>query len=260
MKKDTILITGATKGLGRALSYQLARKNRTLILIGRSEDLLLELARDLKAQGVTVFTYTVDLTEIEKLESLVQTILTDVGSVDAIINNAGFGLFEFATETLRATTTNMFQLNVLAMMELNCLLIPGLIKQTNKTHIINIGSLAGKIATPKATSYAATKHAVIGYSNALRLELKATNVAVTTVNLGPMKTSFFKTADESGYYEQAVEKIMLTPEKVATKIDQLLYTNKRELNLPLWMSIGSKLHAIFPRTLEFIMQGAFNKK
>lgn len=260
MKKDTILITGATKGLGRALSYQLARNNRTLILIGRSEDLLIDLAHDLKARGTTVFTYTADLTEIENIASLVKTILTDIESVDIIINNAGFGLFEYATGTARETTANMFQLNVLAMMELNRLFIPEWIKQKTKAHIINIGSLAGKLATPKATSYAATKHAVIGYSNALRLELKATNIAVTTVNLGPMKTSFFRTADASGNYERAVEKIMLTPEKVATKIDQLLYTNKRELNLPLWMNIGSKLHALFPRTLEFFMRGAFNKK
>ncbi len=260
MKKDTILITGATKGLGRALSYQLARSNRTLVLIGRSEDLLKELTHDLQEKGATVYTYPVDLTDIEQLEALVETILTDVESVDVLINNAGFGLFEYATGTARETTANMFQLNVLAMMELNRLLIPELIKQQTKTHIINIGSLAGKLATPKATSYAATKHAVIGYSNALRLELKATNVAVTTVNLGPMKTSFFKTADTSGHYEQAVEKIMLTPEKVAIKIDQLLYSNKRELNLPVWMSAGSKFHALFPRTLEFFMQGAFNKK
>lgn len=260
MKKDTILITGATKGLGRALSYQLARSNRTLVLIGRSEDLLTDLARDLKAKGAIVYTYAFDLTEIEKLEARVDTILTDVKSVDVIINNAGFGLFEYATGTTRETTANMFQLNVLAMMELNRLFIPEFIKQKTKTHIINIGSLAGKLATPKATSYAATKHAVIGYSNALRLELKATKVAVTTVNLGPMKTSFFKVADESGNYERAVEKIMLTPEKVAAKIDQLLYTNKRELNLPIWMSVGSKIHALFPRTLEFFMQGAFNKK
>ncbi|MGM0523209.1 MAG: SDR family NAD(P)-dependent oxidoreductase [Bacillota bacterium] len=260
MKKDTILITGATKGLGRALSYQLARNNRTLVLIGRSEDLLTDLARDLTQNGAKVFTYSVDLTEIDKLERLVETILTDVGSIDIIINNAGFGLFEYATGTSKETTANMFQLNVLAMMELNRLLIPEFIKQKTKAHIINIGSIAGKLATPKASSYAATKHAVIGYSNALRLELKATNVAVTTVNLGPVKTSFFKTADESGHYEQAVEKIMLTPEKVATKIDQLLYTNKRELNLPFWMSVGSKIHALFPRTLEFFMQGAFNKK
>ncbi|GEM04455.1 oxidoreductase [Halolactibacillus miurensis] len=260
MKKDTIVITGATKGLGRALSYQLARENRTLVLISRSEDKLTALAHDLQSKGATVFIYPMDLTETSKLGSLVEEVLTDVSSVDVIINNAGFGLFEYATGTPRETTSQMFHLNVLSMMELNRLLIPEFIRRNTKTHIINIGSLAGKLATPKATSYAATKHAVIGYSNALRLELNDTNVAVTTVNLGPVKTSFFKTADQSGQYEQAVEKIMLTPEKVAVKIDRLLYTNKRELNLPLWMSFGSKLHALFPRTLEFFMQGAFNKK
>lgn len=260
MKKDTIVITGATKGLGRALSFQLARENRTLVLMSRSEDLLNEMKPLLEKKGSTIYTYPTDLTQIDKLATVVQDILSDVKEIHVVINNAGFGLFEYTKDTPKDVTKDMFQLNVLAMIELNRLLLPHLTKQQTPAHIINIGSIAGKLATPKASSYAATKHAVIGYSNALRLELKQTNVHVTTVNLGPVKTSFFKTADESGSYEKSVKGIMLQPEAIAKKIDRLLYTKKRELNLPRWMSVGSKIHALCPNMVEYLMQGAFNKK
>lgn len=260
MKKDTIVITGATRGLGRALSLKLARSQRTLVLVSRNEDLLTQLKRDLEKKGARVLIYPVDLTKTKDIAPLVSNIQLETGGVDVVINNAGFGLFEYAAGTPREVTDNMFQLNVLAMIEMNRLLIPQFIDRQSAAHIINIGSMAGKLATPKATSYAATKHAVVGYSNALRLELQATNINVTTVNLGPVATSFFETADESGNYQEAVKRIMLNPELVAEKIVRLIYKNKRELNLPGWMHIGSKLYALSPRLLEFLMRGSFNKK
>ncbi|GEN58091.1 oxidoreductase [Halolactibacillus alkaliphilus] len=260
MKKDTIIITGATRGLGRALSLKLARTHRTLVLVSRNEDLLTQLKRDLEKKGARVFIYPVDLTKTKEIAALVADIQLKTGGVNVVINNAGFGLFEYAAGTPREVTENMFQLNVLAMIEMNRLLIPQFIDRQGAAHIINIGSMAGKLATPKASSYAATKHAVVGYSNALRLELQTTNINVTTVNLGPVDTSFFETADESGHYQEEVKRIMLKPEVVAEKIARLIYKNKRELNLPGWMHIGSKLHGLSPRVLEFLMRGSFNRK
>lgn len=260
MKKDTIIITGATRGLGRALSLKLARTHRTLVLVSRNEDLLTQLKRDLEKKGARVFIYPVDLTKTKEIAALVADIQLKTGGVNVVINNAGFGLFEYAAGTPREVTENMFQLNVLAMIEMNRLLIPQFIDRQSAAHIINIGSMAGKLATPKASSYAATKHAVVGYSNALRLELQTTNINVTTVNLGPVDTSFFETADESGHYQEEVKRIMLKPEVVAEKIARLIYKNKRELNLPGWMHIGSKLHGLSPRVLEFLMRGSFNRK
>ena len=78
-------------------------------------------------------------------------------------------------------------------------------------HIINIASMAGKMATAKSTVYSATKFAVLGFSNALRLELKPLGVAVTTVNPGPIETNFFDKADPSGSYLEKVGQIVLEP-------------------------------------------------
>src|SRR5690606_5732016 len=85
-------------------------------------------------------------------------------------------------------------------------------------HIINIASQAGKMATPKSAVYAATKFAVRGYSNALRLELRPFGIYVTTVNTGPMHTNFFNQADPTGSYLNKIARWVLDPQVVAKKV------------------------------------------
>lgn len=123
-----------------------------------------------------------------------------------------------------------------------------------------IGSMAGKVATPKAAVYGASKHSIIGFSNGLRQELKPYGIHVTTVNLGPMDTNFFDTADPSGRYRQASARYMLQPDKVARKVISSIGKKKREINLPRWMSIGSKVYQLVPGVAEKLLGGQFNKK
>ena len=94
--------------------------------------------------------------------------------------------------------------------------------EQGRGHIINIASMAGKIATANSSVYAATKFAVIGFSDALRLELADKGVYVTTVNPGPIETSFFDQADPSGAYLESVKKFVLSPKYVAKKIIRIL--------------------------------------
>lgn len=133
-------------------------------------------------------------------------------------------------------------------------------KQQKGGHIINVASMAGKIATPKSSVYSATKHAVLGYSNSLRLELADDNVFVTTVNPGPIATNFFNIADEQGTYVKNVQRYMLQPEFVAKKITDAMLTKTREINLPRWMNAGSVIFALFPRLFEKAGKKVFNKK
>ena len=95
----------------------------------------------------------------------------------------------------------------------------------NKGHIINIASQAGKLATPKSSGYSASKHAVLGFTNSLRMELAKTDIYVTAVNPGPIQTNFFSIADQSGNYEKSAEKTV-----------NIIGKPKREVNLPKWMN------------------------
>ena len=83
---------------------------------------------------------------------------------------------------------------------------------------------------------------------------------MTTVNLGPVKTNFFNVADPFGNYQQSVEKYMLDPNDVAEKIVKVLFTNKREINMPKWMDVGSRFYQVFPSLIERLLKSQFNKK
>lgn len=153
----------------------------------------------------------------------------------------------------------MFDTNVLGLIQLTQLILPQM--QARKAgHIINIASQAAKIATPKSTVYSATKYAVLGFSNALRLELMPDKIYVTTINPGPIATNFFDVADKSGNYLETVGKLVLQPEKVARKTVQIMGTKRREINLPFVMNIATRLYQVMPQVIEFFGKGAFLKK
>lgn len=260
LENKTIIVTGATSGIGLSLSEQLAEQGANLVLISRNKEKLADITdRLMSKHRINCWYFPYDLTNTEGIPTLIEQVLIKTKQIDGIINNAGFGLFAYAADTSAEITEKMFRLNVLAIIELNRVLLPHLRTRTS-AQIVNIASFAGKIATPKASTYASTKSAVIGYSNALRLELKKLPVQVMTVNLGPVKTAFFTEADQSGSYQDQVAAIMLDPDRVSQKIIQHLFTKKREINLPGWMSIGASLYHLAPSLFETIMARQFDKK
>ncbi|SDB91828.1 hypothetical protein SAMN05421734_102473 [Pelagirhabdus alkalitolerans] len=260
LSNKTIVITGATSGIGLSLTKQLANDSVHLILISRSEDKLKQLKHSIDGDNkASCSIYQADLTDVNQASNVMKQVMTDHETIDALVNNAGVGYFELAHKTPTEKTEQMFQLNVLSLIEITKEIIPLFLKH-KKGHVVNIASFSGKIATPKASTYSATKHAVLGYTDALRLELNLKELYVTAVNLGPVRTAFFNQADPTGSYQRAVEKFMLDPDIVSKKIKKALFTNKREINLPFWMSVGAKLHDLFPRTIERLMGPSFNKK
>jgi short-subunit dehydrogenase len=145
----------------------------------------------------------------------------------------------------------MIDVNVVGLIACSKQIIPHFIKN-GRGHIINVASLAGKLATPKASVYAATKHAVLGFTNALRMELMDKNIFVTAVNPGPIRTNFFNIADKEGVYAKNMERMMLDPNDVAKAIINCIERPKRELNLPFWMGWGAKLYQLSPTLFELI--------
>ena len=153
----------------------------------------------------------------------------------------------------------MFHVNVFGMMHCTRLVLPHMLAR-KEGHIVNIGSQAGKVATPKTSVYAASKHAVIGFSNSLRMELQPDHVYVTTVNPGPVKTKFLDDADMTKQYANKVARWALTPETVANHVLRHLFTPKREINLPVSMAIGSWLYQVAPAIVETLGAPFFHKK
>lgn len=256
----TIMITGGSSGIGEGLAYKLAECGSNLILLARSGDKLEEMKIKLERDyPITCTYYTVDLSDSSAWKSRLEEIKGNHETIDAMINNAGFGIFDSVEDTKYQDVEKMFQVNVLALIEGVRYFLPHFIKNKNG-HIINIASFAGKIATPKSSGYSASKHAVIGFTNALRLEVENKGVLVTTVNLGPVRTNFFNIADPAGNYQDSVKRLMIEPEQVIDQIVKALFKKRREINLPKWMEFGSRLYHLFPGISESLLRNQFNKK
>ena len=260
VNKQKIIITGASAGIGQKLAWHTAISGGIPILLARSTDKLERIQQDIINEIHTnCFIYSVDITDEKALANTMEHIFADHGQIHAIINNAGMGIFEYVQDMNWQSMERMFQLNVLATMRLSQIMLNHF-STVRSGHIINIASQAAKIATPKSSVYAASKSAVIGFTNALRMEAASEGIYVTSVNLGPVRTNFFQTADPTGNYVKSVQAYMLDPDHVAKKVISYLFTNKREINMPWWMEFGSKLYQLSPRIMECLFRKQFSKK
>lgn len=255
-----VLITGGSTGLGEQIAYEAAKQGAIVVVSARRMDLLAEVKKKCaNYSGKAAYAYAMDVSDPEEIQTVIETIHQEVGAVDILVNNAGFGHFAEALTFKMSVAENMFRVNVLGMMYVTQLVAIQMAEK-RQGHIINVASQGGKMATPKSSIYSATKFAVIGYSNALRLELKPLNVFVTTVNPGPIETNFFDIADESGKYLEKVGSMVLNSTVVAKRVVALMGTSKRELNLPYSMEIAGKLYYLFPKVGDFLALNLFNNK
>lgn len=259
-KDKVIWITGASSGIGEELAYQLAAKGAVLILSARSVDKLNEVKAACQARyDAKVIVYPLDVSDFDAIEKAVNHLTSKLGQIDVLINNAGFGHTQSFTEYDFSKVENMFKVNVLGLMYMSQLVALNMI-QHKSGHILNVASIAGKIATPKSAVYSATKFAVIGFSNTLRLELKEHNINVTTVNPGPVDTAFFDKFDPTGAYLENVSSVVLSAEHVAEETIKAIGKPKREVNLPKLLGAASIMYTLFPNVSDYIVRTAFNKK
>ena len=255
-----VVITGASSGIGEKIAYKVAEHGGSPILIARNEEQLKRISEDIeKNYLVNCLYYQLDIQKLDHVTSTIAEIIDEAGTIHVLINNAGFGVFDHVVDINLEEMKSMFEVNVFGLIATTKAALPSMIKQ-NEGHIINVASQAGKVATPKSSVYSATKHAVLGFTNSLRMELVDTGIHVTSVNPGPIKTKFFDIADKSGSYVENVQRYMLESDYVAQKIVDAIYTSKREINLPAWMEMGSKLFQLFPGFLEKTAGKAMFKK
>ncbi len=192
---ETVLITGASSGLGKEFAQIFAEKAYNLVLVARSEDKLRSIAKILEDKYKIKVTVVVqDLSEPNSA-SKIYTRVKDRGiNVDILINNAGFGKIGAFIDEKVSTLTDMLNLNVTALTEITALFLPEMIER-NKGKVLNIASTAAFQSLPNFSVYAASKAYVLNFTEALHYELKDTNIAVTALCPGPTVTGFAKRAN-----------------------------------------------------------------
>ena len=191
--KNWVLVTGASKGIGEAISTELARRGWNVLLTARSEALLLELQKKLVDDcGVNVKVYPCDLTDREQRTGLVRWV-KDHGELSALVNNAGFGSNGEFVGLAIDREIRQIELNVVALVDLTHRLLP-LLQSQSHGYILNIASTAGFQPGPFMAVYYATKAFVLHFSEALSVELSDGNVSVTAHCPGATESEFASVA------------------------------------------------------------------
>ncbi len=189
-----IVITGASAGIGKQSAIDLAKKGHKVYALARRVNLM----EDLKNFNITPI--SVDITSKEQIKIAVDTILAQEKTIDVLINNAGYGFYSALEEDNTKQAKDLFEVNVFGLMEMTKAVLPTM-RQQNYGTIINISSVVGKVAFPYMGWYSASKHAVEGLSDALRLEVAPFNIKVTIIEPGRVESDFGKVAFDQSNIE-----------------------------------------------------------
>lgn len=224
-------ITGASSGIGEALAKQLGRIGNALIISGRDlsalENLRLNLPKEVPVQILPF-----ELTQLDQFPEIVQKALSFFGHVDVLVNNAGVSQRSPALETSSDVERKLMEINYFAPVALTKALVPHFIAR-KKGHVVVVSSIAGKFGFALRSTYAAAKHALHGYFEALRLELKDVPVYVTLICPGRVltKISFNAVKGDGSAHNQLDngQRNGITAEYCAKVIDKAIQQKKYEV-------------------------------
>lgn len=256
LKDKIIVITGASSGIGAVTAQMLGQRGAVTVLLARSAAKLQEVAARIPGQAVW---HVCDVQDEAEVARVFTEIVEAYGRIDILLNNAGYGKFEAVTEMQTQEFEDMMDVNYMGTVRCTKAALPHML-QRGSGQIVNVASMAGKIGTARSAAYTATKHAVLGFTNALRQELRHSGITVSAVNPGPIATEFFKIADPSGKYEQSVASMIMTPDYVSSQIVRLMEKGKEEVDLPRLAAFGIRLYGLFPRLADKLTYKAMNRK
>ena len=189
LQDRTVIVTGASSGIGRATAIAFAHAGANLVLASRNEAALNDVAAEIAPFVRRVSVIPTDVTRQAAVEAMVEQAASELGTIDILVNNAGVGLNALLAEGSMTNIRRLFEVNVFGALHCIQAVVPYM-KRQGRGQIINVSSVAGKIATPRNGAYAATKFALTAISDALRLEIADYGITVTTVYPGITDTAF----------------------------------------------------------------------
>ncbi|SJZ61573.1 hypothetical protein SAMN02745116_00914 [Pilibacter termitis] len=237
------LITGATSGIGRELTYEFAKNQHDIVIVGRNEDKLQALEHELLSKyNVDVKSIRVDLLEKNAVEQIKEQLRKWKIVISFLVNNAGFNeVGEFAKTDI-AKELDMIQLHIVFTTELTKLLLIEM-QERKYGKILNICSTGSYIPCPYNVVYAATKSYLLSFSKALDIELKGSGITVTAISPGAVKTSF---AEKANLEEALLFKIGVMEAK---KVAQVAYRDLMKGKSTHIIGLYNKLLVIFTKIL-----------
>jgi short-subunit dehydrogenase len=236
-EKKVVVITGASSGIGRATALEFARRGYALAMAARRAERLEQVARECQEQargkGVEppdVLTIPTDVADESQVRAMVERTVARFGRVDVLVANAGYGLFARVDETPADEMRKIFDVNFMGVFHC-CKAVWPIMRQRRGGHIFIVSSVIGKRGTPYHGAYCATKFALCGLADSMRVEMAACGVRVTTVCPALTDTEFFdkSISGQAARTSFAKFKSLTPPAKVAIKMARAVGKNKPEI-------------------------------
>ena len=243
--KKNVLITGAATGIGRLMSLMLADEKANLALVDINMKMLVKTQADCAKKGVKAEVYACDISDKRDIEAMVKKVMKDFRRIDVLINNAGIVAGKWVHEYEFDDIKKTMSVNFVGGAYLTRLVLPDMMKR-NEGHIVNIASAMGLTAVPRMGEYVASKFAIVGFTDTLRLELKRGKYSgIKTLCVCP---SGIDTGMFPGYKAPLLSPL-LKPETVARKTLEAIKKNSTYLKIPLIVKFIPSIK-LFPAPIQ----------
>ena len=252
LKNRRALVTGASSGIGRALAIELAKCGVDLVLLARREDRLVQVAGDVRKLGRRAAVVVGDVTEQESRGRALAAACDEFGGLDIVVNNAGISAHGRFDDADPGRLRPIMEVNFFAPVELIREALP-LLRAGDQPVIVNISSILGRRGCPQKSEYSASKFALEGFSEAIRVELAPVGIDVLTVVAGPTDTEFFEHLLENrGDFAWQTSRPTL-PEHVARATVRAIRHGRREITPSFrgWLLVAA--NRWFPRVVDYFM-------
>ena len=253
LRDRVVIITGASRGIGRATAVAVAAREATVGLIARSRG---ELEETLAAVGGRGAVATADVSDHRETVAAVGELEAALGAADVLVANAGIGAYGAFVDETPERMEQLLRVNVLGTMHAVHAVAPGMIAR-RRGHIVAIGSIAGRIGAPFEAIYSASKFAQVGFMEAVGVELSAYGIGVSTVNPGPVSTDFF---DARGHAYDRKSPKPVTPERIASAVVAAIEGGKAEQVVPRWLGQAVVFRHVVPSVYRFGARSTFRKE
>jgi short-subunit dehydrogenase len=260
LKNKVVLITGASSGFGKDAAHLFAQEGARVVLAARRLDRLQMLANEIHKNGGEAFAVPVDVNQRTEIELMVRTVIEIYGRIDILFNNAGFGGLNWleVLEPDRNIETQI-QVNLTGLILVTQAVLPYMLERRSG-HIINMSSIAGWLAAPSYTVYAATKYGVRGFTTALRREVAPFDIKVSGIYPGPARTEFGRSKTTKKRRRPKWFDIFFIPsEEVSHRVLQLAKHPRRAVIIPWWFALIAWGENHFPGIADWIIQTAYTE-